>query len=466
MASGAYEYDLVVIGAGPGGYVAAIRAAQLGGKVACIEREYLGGTCLNWGCIPTKAIIAGVERLMHVKHAGQFGIQVGEVGFDFNKLMSHKSKVVTTLRAGIGMLFKKNNVTHIQGTGSFVDAHTISVVLNDGSRQSITTRNVIIATGSEPIRLPIPGLDGDGVWTSNEAVNAPFLPQRLVVIGGGVIGCEFAFAFNGMGSQVTVVELMPRIIPTEDTEMGRELQKSLTKQGIAFHLESKVKEIRHQPDGSKIVVVETASGDKEIACDIVLVGVGRRAVTQGLNLEAAGLKTERKIAVNERMETVVPGIYAVGDVTQRIQLAHVASAEGIVAATNAMGGDDWMDYRAVPSCIYTSPEVASVGLTEEQAIEKGYSVKVGRFQLRTLGKALAMGEREGMAKVVADTKYGEILGVHIIGPHATDMIGEPTTAIQMEALVDSLTKTIHPHPTLLEGLLEAYEDVHGKAIHI
>lgn len=461
-----FDVDVTFIGAGPGGYVGAIRAAQLGGRVVCVEKEYLGGCCLNWGCIPTKAMIAGVERYQQVKHAEMFGISVGEVSIDFARLMEHKDKVVSTLRNGIASLFKKNGVRHIQGTGRIAGHHTVEVVKPDGSTETIRTRAIVVATGSAPVRLPIPGLEGEGIWTSDDAVSAKEVPPRMVIIGAGAIGCEFGYIYNGLGTKVTVVEIMPQILPLEDADIAAELQRSLTRQGIRFLLNSRVVEVKHDTNGVKQVIVQTEKGEESIECEVVLVAVGRRAVLDGLGLETVNIKTHEKgIAVNDKMETNVPDIYAIGDVTGRIQLAHVASMEGIVAASNAMGQERRMNYRAVPSCVYTVPEVASVGLTEQQAREQGYDVRVGKYAFRGLGKAMAMGEREGLVKVVSEARYGEILGVHIVGPHATDLIGEPVTAIQLESTIEEMTHTIHAHPTLTEALLEAYEDTERMAIH-
>jgi dihydrolipoamide dehydrogenase len=461
-----YDADVTFIGAGPGGYVGAIRAAQLGGRVVCIEKEYLGGCCLNWGCIPTKTMIAAVERYQQVKHADAFGITTGEVSIDFAKLMAHKDKVVSTLRNGIASLFKKNGVRHIQGTGRIAGHHRVEVVYPDGSTETIRTRAIVIATGSAPVKLPVPGLEGEGIWTSDDAVSAKEVPPRMLIIGAGAIGCEFGYIFNGLGSKVTIVEIMPQILPNEDADIAAELQRSLTRQGIRFLLNSRVTEVKHGKDDIKQVVVQTEKGEEVVECEVVLVGVGRRAVLDGLGLETVNIKTHEKgIAVNDKMETSVPDIYAIGDVTGRIQLAHVASMEGIVAASNAMGHPRRMNYRAVPSCVYTVPEVASVGLTEQQAREQGYDVRVGKYAFRGLGKAMAMGEREGLVKVVAEARYGEILGVHIVGPHATDLIGEPVTAIQLESTIEEMVQTIHAHPTLTEAILEACEDTERMAIH-
>lgn len=464
----AFDVDVVILGAGPGGYVAAIRAAQLGGKVVCVEKDPQGwgGVCLNWGCIPTKTMIASAERLQAAREAAKLGIITGEVNFDFARIMARKDKVVQTLRGGVQALLKSNKVRQVVGTGRLRDAHTVEVKLPDGNVEVIKTRTIIIATGAEPIVPPIPGLEGEGIWTSNEALVASSVPERLLVIGAGAVGLEFAYIYNALGSKVTVVEMMPEVLPLADEDVARELRKSLTRQGITFHLSSKVTAV--QRDGASMKgVVESADGKtQELACDIILVGVGRRAVTAGLGLEDVGVEvTKQGITVNERMETTVPGVYAIGDVTGKYQLAHVASHQGIVAAENIMGHSATMSYRAIPSPVFTEPELATVGLTEKQAREAGHDVKVGTFPFRPLGKAMAMDQQEGMVKVVSEAKYGELLGVHIVGPHASDLIHEAVMAIELEATVDELRHMIHAHPTLPEAIMEAAWDVYGMAIH-
>lgn len=464
-----FDSDLIVIGAGPGGYVAAIRAAQLGAKVTVIEKQYLGGTCLNWGCIPSKAMIAGVHALDFVKHAADFGVEVkGEVSLDFEKYSARRDKVVTTLRGGVGALFKKNKITHVEGLARFKDKNTIEVE-KDGQKQTLRAKNFILAMGSTIIVPPIPGLKGgreDGIWTSDDAVTAPFIPKKILIIGGGVIGVEFGYVFNGLGSEVTIVEMMPRLIPMTDEDLGNELGKLLTRQGIKALTGSAVEKLEKTKSGWK-VSVKTGTETSQHEVDVVLVAVGRRAFTDSLGLEQIGVKLQRSgVEVNENLQTSVPNIYGIGDVTGRIQLAHVASYEGTIAAENIVKGSQKVaDYRAVPNCIYTVPEVASVGLSEGQAKEQGYDVVTGKFNFRPLGKAMAALEQDGFVKVVSEKKYGEILGVHVIGAHATDLIAQAVVAMKLEATVDVLVDTIHAHPTMTEAFLEAYEDTHGMAIH-
>ncbi|NLI00799.1 MAG: dihydrolipoyl dehydrogenase [Chthonomonadales bacterium] len=463
----AYDADVVVIGAGPGGYVAAIRAAQLGGDVVCIERDSKewGGVCLNWGCIPTKTIIASAERYVAAKEAAKLGVITGDVTLDFAKVMARKDKVVQTLRGGVQALLKSNKVRQVIGTASLESADRVKVTAPDGTTQSLRAKAIILATGSEPVRLPIPGLEGEGVWTSNEAVHAPFVPESMVVIGAGAVGLEFAYIFNAFGAKVTVVEVMPEVLPAADADVARELRKSLAKQGISFMLDSKVTNVAR--GGGKLqVTVAGPKGESQLECAVVLVGVGRRPVTAGLGLEAAGVEFGKTgVTVNERMQTNVPGIYAIGDLTGKYPLAHVASHQGIVAAENAMGHSARMSYRAIPAPVFTEPELATVGLTEAQAREAGHDVIVGTFPFRPLGKAMAMDQQDGLVKVVSEKKYGEILGVHIVGPHASDMIHEAVAAIELEGTVDELKHMVHAHPTLPEAIMEAALDVHGMAIH-
>lgn len=469
MAQENFDADVIVIGAGPGGYVSAIRAAQLGASVIVVEKEYLGGTCLNWGCIPSKAMIGSVETFQHVKHAADFGVNVaGDVTLDFAKVSARRDKIVTTLRGGVGMLFKKNKVQHVEGFATFVDANTLSVE-KDGVKKTLRAKKFILANGSKIIVPPIPGLEGGrdaNIWTSDDAVTAPFQPKSMLIIGGGVIACEFGYVFNGMGTDVTIVEMMPRAIPMMDADLGTELGKLLTRQGIKLKVDSAVQKLEKVAEGWKVSV---KSGDKveEHTVEVVLVAVGRRSFTDQLGLEGIGVKMHPKgVEVNEFMATSVPHIYAIGDVTGQVQLAHVASYEGSVAAENVAKGDHRKaDYRAIPNAIYTIPEVASVGLTEAEAKEKGYDVQVGKFAFRPLGKAMAAGTPDGFVKVVAESKYGELLGVHVIGAHATDLIAQAVMAIKLEATVDVLVDTIHAHPTMSEAFLEAYEDTHGMAIH-
>ena len=469
MAQEYFDSDIIVIGAGPGGYVAAIRAAQLGAKVTVVEKEFLGGTCLNWGCIPSKVMIAGVHALQIVKHATDFGVVVtGEVSLDFEKYSARRDKIVATQKGGIGSLFKKNKITHFEGLARFTDKNTIEVE-KDGKKTKLTAKNFILAMGSTIIVPPIPGLKGgrdEGIWTSDDAVTAPFIPKKMLIIGGGVIGVEFGYVFNGLGTEVTVVEMMPRLIPMMDEDLGVELGKLLTRQGIKAMTGSAVEKMEKTKKGWK-VSVKSGTETTEHEVDVVLVAVGRRAFTDKLGLEQVGVKLHRSgIEVSDTLQTSVPNIYAIGDVTGRIQLAHVASYEGQIAAENVVKGSNRKaDYRAVPNCIYTVPEVASVGLSEGQAREQGYDVVTGKFNFRPLGKAMASLEQDGFVKVVSEKKYGEVLGVHVVGAHATDLIAQAVVAIKLEATVDVMIDTIHAHPTMTEAFLEAYEDTHGMAIH-
>jgi dihydrolipoamide dehydrogenase len=470
MADGNFDADIVLIGAGPGGYVAAIRAAQLGAKTIVVEKEFLGGTCLNWGCIPSKAMIASAEMLQKVKHAKDFGVNVaGEVTYDFGAIMKRKDKIVTTLRGGVGMLFKKNKIEHVEGFAKFVDANTIEVT-KDGNTRTIRAKNFVLAMGSSVIKLNIPGLEGgreQNVWTSDDAVSAPFVPKSMVILGGGAVGCEFGYVFNSLGTQTTIVEMMPNLVPMMDADLGTELGKVLTKQGIKVRTGATIEKCERSGEGWK-VTVKKGTDVEVIETDVVLLGVGRKANTDGMNLEGIGVQMHRRgvTVVDDSLKTHVPNIYAIGDVTGRIQLAHVASHEGIVAVTNIVKGESKLvDYKAVPNCVYTVPEVSSVGLTEGEATEKGYDVTVGKFAFRPLGKAMASGEQDGFVKVVADKKYGEVLGVHMLGAHVTDMIHEAVVALKLEATLDYMVDTIHAHPTMSEAVLEAFEDAQGHAIH-
>jgi dihydrolipoamide dehydrogenase len=471
MANDNFDADVVVIGAGPGGYVAAIRAAQLGARTVCVEKEFLGGTCLNWGCIPSKVLIASVERLHQVRTADKLGIKVeGTVEPDFAAIMARKDKIVQTQRGGVGMLFKKNGVRSVEGFASFVDAHTIEVTDKENKKQTIRAKNFVLAMGSSVIHLNIPGLEGgrdENVWTSDDAVTAPFIPKKMAILGGGAVGCEFGYVFGGLGTEVYVVEMMPTLLPLMDSDLGVELAKQLTRQGIKIRVGATIEKCERSGSGWK-VHIKKGTEEEVVDVDVVLLGVGRKANTEGMNLEKIGVKLHRRgvQVADDSMRTHVPNIYAIGDVTGRIQLAHVASHEGIVAVTNAIQGTSkFVDYKAVPNCVYTYPEVSSVGLTEGEAKEKGYEVSIGKFMFRPLGKAMATGEQEGFVKVVCDKKYGEVLGVHMLGAHVTDMIQEGVVALKLEATLDYMVDTIHAHPTMSEAVLEAFEDASGHAIH-
>jgi dihydrolipoamide dehydrogenase len=471
MANDNFDADIVVIGAGPGGYVAAIRAAQLGAKTICVEKEFLGGTCLNWGCIPSKALIGSVERLHAAKTSDKLGVKLnGTVEPDFAAIMARKDKIVLTQRSGVGMLFKKNGVRHVEGFASFVDPHTIEVKNKEGKVETIRAKNFVLAMGSSVIHLPIPGLEGGrdaNVWTSDDAVYAPFIPKKMVILGGGAVGCEFGYVFNGLGTEVTLVELMPNLLPVMDADLGVELGKLLGRQGIKVKAGSTIEKCERNGEGWK-VYIKKGEEVETLDVDVVLLGVGRKANTADMNLEKIGVKLYPKgvKVANYTMRTDVPNIYAIGDVTGEYPLAHVASMEGIVAVQNAVtNGNREVDYKAVPNCVYTSPEVSSVGLTEAEAKAKGYDVSIGKFNFRPLGKAMATGEQDGFVKVVCEKKYGEVLGVHMIGAHVTDMIHEGVVALKLEATLDYMIDTMHAHPTMSEAVLEAFEDAAGHAIH-
>ncbi|MBI2864809.1 MAG: dihydrolipoyl dehydrogenase [Chloroflexi bacterium] len=457
--------DIVIIGGGPGGYVAAIHAARLGATVTLVEKADVGGTCLNWGCIPTKSLLASADILSHLSEAKDFGVSVQGYTFDLSQAMSRKDGVVRQLRSGVESLFVANGVRLVRGSGDIVAPGQVKVT--NGQEEIISARNIVIATGSVPATLPIPGLDAEGVINSNQAVALKSLPKRLLIIGGGAIGVEFGDMFNRFGSQVTIVELMDRLIPMEDADLSQVLQRSFRRRSITQHLGSSVKEVRTEGGEKVVTVLQPKDKQQEVRADLVLVGVGRVPNTRGLSLDKIGIRVERgRIIVDERMRTSVPGIYAIGDVVGKMMLAHVASHEGMVAVENALGREATMDYKAVPRCIYTRPEIAGVGLTEAMAREQGRDLTVGRFPFSANGKALGIGERDGFVKVIADKEYGEILGIAIAGPHATELIAEAALAISMEGTVEDVAQAIHAHPTLSEVSMEAALDVNGQAIHI
>ena len=456
---------VVIIGGGPGGYVAAIKAAQLGGKVILIEKEELGGTCLNWGCIPTKVLLRGVEILEAVEGGKDFGIQTSSVKVDFAKLSSRKDRAVKTLVAGVSGLVKSHGIEIIKGKGSLVSAGKIQV--EDG-RQTTTIEagKIILATGSVSARLPIPGNHLPGVIDSKGALQLTRVPDSMIIVGAGPIGLEFGTIFAALGSKVTILELLPQILPNEDSEIASTLEKCLKRYKIQCVTGVQVKEVTETQGKLKI---RAFSGEKEkdFEAEVILMAVGRKPYVEGLGLEKAGVRYGKKgIEINSMMETNVPGIYGIGDATGQCLLAHYAFAQGEVAAENAMGGCRELDSRIVPRCVYTLPEVASVGLSEKEAKEKGYEIKVGKFPFSFNAKATILGEPNGFIKIIAEAKYNEILGVHILGPHATDMIAEAVLAMRMEVPAEDIAKAIHPHPTLTEAMAEAALDVDGIALHI
>jgi len=459
-AAGTYDYDTVVLGGGPGGYEAAIRCAQYGLNTALIEARDLGGTCLNRGCIPTKALLHGAELFEEIENSKVFGIKTGECAIDFGTLTAFKDKKVEKLRRGIASLEKSHGVTVIKGFGKLTDVHTIEV---DGKK--VTTDKVILATGSAPARPPIPGADGPKVMTSDEVLAMKELPESFVIIGGGVIGMEFTTLFATLGKKVTVLEMMPFILPGVDEEIVKTLKRSLVKKGVAIVNEAKVTGIV-DGDGKVSVEYELAGEKKSAEGACCIISVGRRPQTKDIGLENLGVEMNRAfVAVDDGLKTSVDNIYAVGDITGKIQLAHVASAQGLVAAANCAGKKSVMHYDIVPACIYTSPEIAYVGLTEDAAKKQGKNVKTGSFNVAGNGRAMVMNAASGVSRIVTDASTGEILGAQIMAPRATDMIAEIAVAMKCEGTVEELADTIHPHPTISEVIMEAAHDVEGLSCH-
>ena len=455
---------VVVIGGGPGGYVAAIRAAQLGAETHLIEKENLGGTCLNVGCIPTKALLHTAELYHTVRNGARLGLKGDSVTLDWDALMNRKESVVRRLVGGVGGLLKANGVVVHKGTGELSGAGSVKV---RGDKEEVLTADVIImASGSVPVKLNFPGADLPGVIDSTGALSLPTPPGSMVIVGGGVIGVEIAALYGVLGTQVTVVELLPEILPGIDSEIAESLKQSLTKQGVVFMNGAKLDSVKQAANGlsAKVMVGDEA---REVVAEIVLVAVGRRAFIDGVGTEAAGVKTERgKVVVDANYQTNVPGIYAIGDCNGITMLAHAASHQGIAAVEHAMGHSTaGHGQPIVPACIYTSPEAAAVGITEDKAKEQGIAYKKGVFPLAGNGKSMIDEGESGFIKILAGAKYGEILGVHMVGPRVTEMIGEATLAMRLEATVDELVTTIHAHPTVAESIGEAALAVDGLAIH-
>ncbi|HSF65922.1 MAG TPA: dihydrolipoyl dehydrogenase [Nitrospiraceae bacterium] len=466
------QTHIAVLGAGPGGYVAAIRAAQLGARVTVIESHALGGVCLNWGCIPSKALLSVVELGDKVKKAGDMGLLVqGPVRYDLVRMVARKNTVVATLVKGIATLFKAWNIEHVQGTGSLRDRRTITVTTADGTARVVQADAIVIATGSSWPNLPQFPIDGEQLLTSRHLLDLDRIPARLLIVGAGVEGCEFAALYSGLGTAVTIVELMPRVLPLEDDDVSSTMERELKKRGVTVLTGTTIERLERS---STTATAHLKSGVQVVA-EKLLVSVGRGLNSGGIGLEQVGVRTGRRgeILVNERMETTVPGIYAIGDVVGTVMLAHVASAQGKVAVENIMGHQSTVRYDVIPAGIFTLPEIGRVGLTEQQARERVRSaggnpdqmITVGRFRYAAVGKAQATGDTTGFFKVIAESPSGRILGVHIVGAHAADLVHEATLAMQVGATVTQVAEMIHAHPTLSEGMMEAAEDVGGKAIH-
>lgn len=456
---------IAILGAGPGGYVAAIRAAQLGADVTVIEETEVGGTCLNRGCIPTKTLIASTDLLHMIRNARDFGLELsGDITPHLQKIIERKNKVVSIQVKGIRGLFKSWGIRILDGRGVIVSPRKIKVTLKDGSSEEVEADRIIIATGSRPAQIPTFPFDGKRILSSDDALNPDGIPASLLIVGAGVIGCEFAFIYRELGSEVTMVEMMPRAVSTEDEEISAILERELKKKKIRLLTDTRVEKVDVRAEGVHV----TLSNGKEVVVEKVLVSIGRAVNSDGIGLEDIGVKTGQRgeIIVNSRMETNIEGVYAIGDVVGGIMLAHLASREGIIAAENAMGRDAVIRYDVVPAAIFTTPEIASVGLREKEAIEKGLKIRVGRFQYRALGKAHAMGEIAGLFKIIAEEETDRILGAHIIGAHASDIIHEMALAMENNLTARDIARTIHAHPTLSEGIMEAAEDIHNVAIHV
>ena len=456
-------YDVGIIGGGPGGYVAAIKAAQLGGTVCLIEKGEWGGTCLNRGCIPTKTLFAVANLATQIQEAPAFGIQVnGDAAIDYTQVLTHKTSVIQQLEGGIAKLLKANGVDVLKGTAELINKNTIAVNKPDGTTEQLHAKNVIIATGSEPAEPPVFEIDENQVLTTTGILNLTELPESLLIVGGGVSGCEFASIFNALGCRVTILELLPTILATEDIQVIRHIQLFMKRKGITIHTGAK---FTHVKKSDEHVTAVLESGE-ELTAQKMLVSIGRRYNTERIGLEKVRVRTESgKIVVDAQMQTNIPGIYSVGDVASRYLLAHVASAEGKVAAQNCLGDSIEMDYQVIPWCVFTLPEIGHAGMTEEEATAEGYEVKVGRFPYAASGKALGLRETDGFVKIVSDADSGDILGVHIVGAHASTLIHEAAVAVRLGATARDIAHTVHAHPTLSEMIMESAEAVDGKAIH-
>lgn len=462
------EFDLVIVGGGPGGYVAAIRAAQLGMKVAVIEKDKLGGLCLNWGCIPSKALLRSAEVYHLLQHVQDFGLSVSNISFEWQKIIQRSRKVSEQINKGVHFLFRKNKIEHIDGAGRLRKGNVVEVTKDGKAVGEYKGKNIIIATGGSHRTIPGVALDRKRVITSTEAMIMSEMPKSMIVIGGGPIGVEFAYFYNAFGCKVTIIEMMPQILPLEDEEVVKALTANFKKSGMTIATNAKVSDVN--ASAKDVTVSYTVDGaEKSVTGDVALMAIGFSGQTSNLGLEEVGVTVEKSfINVDRRnYSTNVPGVYAIGDVIGAPLLAHVASAEGIACIEHIAGNASHpVNYNNIPGCTYCQPQVGSVGLTEKQARENGYDVAVGRFPFRPLGKAVAVGETEGFVKLVVDKKYGEILGAHILGSEATDLIAELVAARALESTVHHLAKIVHAHPTFTEAVMEAAADALGEAIHI
>jgi dihydrolipoamide dehydrogenase len=463
----ALQFDLVVVGSGPGGYVAAIRASQLGLKVGVIERESLGGICLNWGCIPTKALLKSAQVYEYLQHAQDYGLQAGSVGFDFNAVVKRSRGVAEGMSKGINFLFKKNKIEAVMGTGKLLAPGKVEVTKADGSKETVEAKHIILATGARARQLPNLPIDDQKIIGYRKAMSLEQMPKSLVVVGSGAIGVEFAYFYRTMGAEVTVVEYLPRIVPVEDEEVSRQMEKSFRKIGINVLTSAEVTKVDTSGEGCQ-VTVKNAKGEQQLSCDIVLSAVGVSTNLENIGLEELGIKTDKgRVLVDEFYQTNVPGVYAIGDIIPGPALAHVASAEGIICVEAITGHHpEPLNYQNIPGCTYAQPEIASVGLTEAQAKEQGYDVLVGKFPFSASGKASAAGAKDGFVKVIFDKKYGEWLGAHMIGANVTEMVAEVVVARKLETTGHEIIKAVHPHPTMSEAIMEAAAAAYGEVIHL
>lgn len=461
------KFDVIVLGSGPGGYVTAIRASQLGFKTAIIEKESLGGVCLNWGCIPTKALLKSAQVFEYLKHADDYGLTIENYDKDFDAVVNRSRNVAGTMSKGVQFLMKKNKIEVIMGYGTLKAGKKVAVTREDGTETVYEADHIIIATGARARELPSLPQDGKKVIGYREAMTLPKQPKKLIVVGSGAIGVEFAYFYNAMGTDVTIVEYMPRIVPVEDEEISKQMERSFTKSGIKVMTSAEVTKVDTSGKGVK-ATVKTDKGEEVLSADVVLSAVGIKTNIENIGLEELGIATDRdKIIVNDFYQTNLPGYYAIGDVTSGQALAHVASAEGILCVEKIAGHHvDPIDYNNIPGCTYCFPEIASVGYTEDQAKEKGYEVKVGKFPFTASGKAQAGGHTDGFVKVIFDAKYGEWLGCHMIGAGVTDMIAEAVVGRKLETTGHEILKAVHPHPTMSEAVMEAVAAAYDEVIHI
>lgn len=463
----ATKYDLIVIGSGPGGYVAAIRASQLGMKVGVVEREELGGICLNWGCIPTKALLKSANVFEYISHSEDYGITVKDSKVDFGGMVKRSRGVADGMSKGIQFLFKKNKIDHIKGFGKLKKNKTVEVTDPDGKKADYTASHIILATGGRARELPNLPIDDKKIIGYRKAMSLDKQPKKMVVVGSGAIGVEFAYFYNAIGTEVTIVEYMPNIVPVEDEDVSKQLARTFKKSGINIMTSSEVTNVDTKGKGCK-VTVKTKKGEETLECDIVLSAVGVATNLENIGLEETGVKTEKgRVVVDDFYKTNVDGVYAIGDIVKGPALAHVASAEGIICVEKLAGHNpEPLDYNNIPGCTYCSPEIASVGYTEKAAKEAGYEVKVGKFPFSASGKASAAGAKDGFVKVIYDAKYGEWLGCHMIGANVTEMIAEAVTARKLETTGHEVLKAVHPHPTMSEAVMEATADAYDEVIHL